>query len=236
MLSADNRYGDVLATEVSPADGPFRCPACQKPVILKQGHIKISHFAHLPDADCPYNSVGESAKHRSIKLEIRRQLLRISGITDVRLERYLREVRPDISFVLNGILVAIEIQLSRLSPRKIKWRTEAYARKNIAVLWMPLFSTKLLQERYAPKAWERYVHGMYFGKVYYWSEGLILQPVKFEDYMLKSGMYPGTRRAKKFVSPLLFPPVLITDLTARWRKQWHGFPRARLWCEPWRNR
>ncbi|MBA2394164.1 MAG: competence protein CoiA [Ktedonobacteraceae bacterium] len=235
MLSADNRYGDVLATEVSPADGPFRCPACQKPVILKQGHIKISHFAHVPDAVCPYNSVGESEEHRSIKLEIRRQLLRISGVTDVRLERYLREVRPDISFVLNGILVAIEIQLSRLSRSKIKWRTEVYARKNIAVLWMPLFSMEPFQKRYAPKDWERYVHGLYFGKVYYWSEGLKLQPVKFEDYMLTSGMYPGKRYSKDFVTPSLLPPVLITDLTARWRKQWRDFPRAKLWCEPWNS-
>ena len=233
MLSAYNHYGDVVATEVSPDDGPFRCPACQKPVILKQGRIMISHFAHQPDAKCPYNSVGESQKHRAIKLEIRQHLLRTSGVTDVRLETYLREVRPDISFVMNGGMTAIEIQLSRISRDQVKQKTEFYARKNIAVLWLPLFSMEPFQKRYAPKDWERYVHGLYFGRVHYWSKGIELQPVKFEDYMLTSGMYPGTRRSKDFVTPRLLPPVLITDLTSRWRKQWHDFPRAKLWREPY---
>lgn len=70
MLSACNQHGDVLATEVSLEDGPFHCSACREPVILKKGRVVVSHFAHLPDADCAYTGEGESEAHRLAKLEI----------------------------------------------------------------------------------------------------------------------------------------------------------------------
>ena len=233
MLSACNRHGDVLADEVVLEDGPFHCPACLGQVILKKGHIKIPHFAHLPDAECTSPNEGESEEHQLAKLEIYEALLRTPGVTEVRLERYLQEVRPDVSFVLNGELVAVEIQLSLLSRDQIEWRTKTYTRKNIAVLWTPSFSRDLFQARYAPKDWERYLHTMYFGKVYYWFEGIKLVPVKFEEYTLASGWYSGTRRSKRFVSPSRLPPVFIPDLAPVWRKPWHDLPRAKLWCEPW---
>ena len=123
-------------------------------------------------------------------------------MTDVRLERYLREVRPDVSFVLNGELVAIEIQLSQLSLKEIEERTTDYARKNITVLWMPLFSMELLEPRYTPRDWERYLHRMYYGKVYYWYEGLLVQQVKFGEYLLEPNWWIGKRYpAKRFVTP-----------------------------------
>lgn len=127
----------------------------------------VAHFAHWPDAKCAYTGEGESEEHRLAKLEIYQALLRAPGVTDVRLERYLREVRPDVSFVLSGELVALEIQASLLARDGIEWRTTVYAKKGIAVLWMPLFSSEVSEDRYAPKDWERYLHTMYFGKVYY---------------------------------------------------------------------
>jgi competence protein CoiA len=235
MLSACNRYGAVQAAEVEPQDGPFFCCACREPVILKQGHIKIPHFAHLPDARCVYTSVGESGEHQRIKLEIYQALLHTPGVTDVRLERYLEEVRPDVSFVLRGELVAVEIQLSLLTRDQIAWRTKVYTEKNIAVLWMPSYSKELFQARYAPKDWERYLHTLYFGKVYYWLESLTLRPVKFREYQLASGWYSGTRCSKRYVSPLLLPAVSLTDLAPVWRKPWRDWPRAKLWTEPWHD-
>lgn len=237
MLSACNQYSEVLAEEVELSDGPFFCPACQEQVILKKGRKVVAHFAHWPDAECAYSGEGESEEDRLAKLEIYQLLLRAPGVTDVRLERYLREVRPDVSFVLNGELVAIEIQLSLLSCEKIEWRTKAYARKNIAVLWMPPFSMELFEQRYAPKDWERYLHRMYYGKVYYWFEGLLLQPIKFEEYLLEPNWFSGERyRSKRFVSPALLPQRSILDLVPRWRSAWRDIPRAKLWCEPWEDR
>src|SRR2546421_8903266 len=101
MLSAWNQSGeDVLAEEVEVADGPFYCPSCQEQLILKQGRKVVAHFAHQPAADCEYTNEGESEEHRLAKREIRQALLQVPDVTDVRLERYLREVRPDVSFVV----------------------------------------------------------------------------------------------------------------------------------------
>ena len=124
MLNACNRSGEVLAAEVEAGDGPFHCPACQGPVILKQGHIKILNFAHLSGTDCVYSNQGESQEHQLAKLEIYEALSRTPEVTDVRLERYLQEVRPDISFVVNGELVAIEIQFSHLLVIGLNVRTK----------------------------------------------------------------------------------------------------------------
>lgn len=235
MLSAWNQSGeDVLAEEVELSDGPFYCPACREQLILKQGRRIVAHFAHWPTASCEYTNEGESEEHRMAKREIRQALLQVPGVTDIRLERYLREVRPDVSFVVNGQMVAIEIQLSQLSPEKIEGRTKAYARRNIAVLWMPLFLMELLESRYAPKGWERYLHAMYYGKVYYWFEGLLLQPVKFGTCLLEPDWWSGKRyRSKRFVTPELLPQCSLLDLVPRWRSAWRDIPRAKLWCESW---
>jgi competence protein CoiA len=235
MLSAWNEFGeDVLADEVELEDGPFYCPACQEQLVLKQGRKVVAHFAHRPSTNCEYTGEGESEEHRLAKRELREALLGVPGVTDVRLERYLREVRPDVSFLLNGQLVALEIQLSQLSLEKIAERTKAYTRKNIAVLWMPLFWRDLLERRYAPRDWERYLHAMYYSRVYYWYEDLLVQPVKYGECLLEPNWWNGKRyRSKRFVTPELLPQRSILDLVPRWRSAWRDIPGAKLWSEPW---
>src|SRR5258708_5686946 len=99
MLSAYNQYGEeVLAEEVELADGPFYCPACRQELILKKGRKVVAHYAHWPDAECEYTNEGESEEHRLAKQEMYQALQGTPGVTDIRLERYLREVRPDVSF------------------------------------------------------------------------------------------------------------------------------------------
>jgi len=56
-------------------------------------------------------------------LTIYTSLARLPGGTDICIERYLHEVRPDISFCLNEASIALEIQLSTLSPADIEGRT-----------------------------------------------------------------------------------------------------------------
>jgi len=237
MLSAYNRYGDdVLATEVSLEDGPFLCPACQEQVILKQGRKVVAHFAHRPGAQCAYSGEGESEEHRLAKLEIYKALLQVHGVTDVRVERYLREVQPDVSFVLSGELVALEIQASRLLCDDIDSRTTAYAKKGIAVLWMPLLSREVCEDRYAPKDRECYLHTMYFGKVYYWARGIELQPVKFKEYLLANWFTGKQYRSKRFVSLALSPQRSFLDLVLRWLSAWRDILCPMLWREPWHVR
>jgi competence protein CoiA len=167
MLTAIHHDGsEAIADEVEWGDGPFHCPECREEVILKQGRIKTPHFAHYPDSQCSYNGTGESDDHRWAKMNIYRELLTAPGVTVVQLERSLGEIRPDISFTLGDQQVAVEVQVSALSLDDIERRTCAYAYKHIAVLWTPPHPHGLYDARYAPRAWERYLHGLYFGRVY----------------------------------------------------------------------
>jgi len=51
-------------------------------------------------------------------------------------------------------------------------RTIQYAQKGIYVLWLLLWTPKLNAQRYSPKLWEKWIHAAYYGRVYYWIEGL----------------------------------------------------------------
>jgi competence protein CoiA len=236
MLIARNRYGDVIAYKVKREDGPFRCPHCKAEVILKAGRIVIPYFSHLAKSPCPYAHEAESEEHMLAKKEIYEALSRIPGVTHVQMERDLQEVQPDVYCVINGAEVVIEIQTSRTTIDRIDKKTDFYARKNIAVLWMPVLSYRVWDDRYAPKDWERHLHKMYKRRVYYWDKGLILQPIEYQVYLLAPSLYVGERPSKRYVSPSRLVPVLIPDLTPIWQNRWGKYPRAKLWCEPWDKR
>ncbi|GCE27533.1 hypothetical protein KDA_30170 [Dictyobacter alpinus] len=235
MLSARNSNGDVLAMNVDKDDGPFCCPACRDEVILKKGEKKSPHFAHRPETVCEYSHSGESEEHRRAKVAIYQSLLTTPGVTKLQLERFLGEVRPDVSFEFNGHYVAIEVQVSTLSTENIARRTVAYAQKNIAVLWTPPWNKEMIFQRYAPKSWERYLHTLYFGKIYYWDHDIKLQPVTFGPYMLGPSRFAPEKRSERFVTTSWLAPVSIIDLTSVWRREWNTFPKAKLWIQPWQG-
>ncbi len=236
MLSANNKdNGYVLATEIQKDDGPFFCPECEGELILKQGRVKIDHFAHLPDADCSYAGEPESEEHIAAKLEIKEALQAQPGVERLQVERYLKEVRPDISFLFKGSYIAIEIQISPLSFDELIRRTTAYTQKNIYVLWTPILSLDVFSERYAPKDWERNIYALYDDIIYYWSKGLDVVPVEFEKYMLTPGRYSTWREkpSKRFVSPKLLRTESILDLSPLKQPRRYSYPAAKLWGLPY---
>ncbi len=186
MLSAHNAYGDdMVAWEVAKADGPFFCPECQGEVVLKKGSIKEHHFAHVPPSECTYGT-GESEEHRQAKRAIYEALCTHSAVSHLMVERYLSEIRPDVSFsIRDENEVAIEIQFSPLSPEETDRRTRLYAAKRIHVLWLLPARDRLIEGvKYDTSLLERYLHALYFGKVYYWLHDDIVLPVHFEKYSL----------------------------------------------------
>jgi len=251
MLSARNKQGDVLAWEVSKDDGPFTCPSCKDGVLVKKGRIKTHHFAHIPPTNCAYG-VGESEVHRKAKAEIYEALSKHPSVTNLKLERYLEEVRPDISFYLNDIPIAIEVQVSTLPLDTIDRRTKAYTRRGIYILWISPYDSELRNERYAPHAWEKYLHTLYFGKVYYWLSDETLLPVHFAEYQLyvkESSWWEGeghdaeevsvggySKRSKRYRTPQFDKRIMITQLAHTHRKAWTSstisVPAAKLWCKP----
>ncbi len=171
------------AWEADKRDRPFTCFCCQRVVTLRQGSVIAPHFAHLPPVTCEYGT-GESEAHRRCKLAIFDSLVADPRVSKCELERNLGTVRPDVSAYLNGVPVAIEVQLSTLSLAKIMHRTAEYRRKGIYVLWLPVYHRHLDRELYSPRPWERWLHEAYCGRVYYWLEGATVLPIHFRDYFI----------------------------------------------------
>lgn len=174
----------VIARNVTKGDGPFICPECRGETIVRKGQFKVHHFAHKPPIHCEYGT-GESEEHRRCKEEIYNELCKLDGI-ECELEKPLGLVRPDIYIESRRTnnRYAIEVQLSSLSVDKIIERTKEYARLGVYVLWLPQYNSTLLEEKYSPRAWEKWLHATYYGRVYYWKSGLTVVPVHFDEYQL----------------------------------------------------
>ncbi len=167
----------------SKSNKPFACPECSDEVILKKGSIKCHHFSHKPPYDCEFGA-GESEQHRKCKIELYNLLKSSSAVSDCEMEKGLGSVRPDIFFKTLNISIAIEVQISSLSLEDIIYRTIEYGVKGIHLLWLPIFSDRLLDKRYSPKIWEKWLHTTYFGRVYYWHSELKVVPVHFDEHQL----------------------------------------------------
>lgn len=221
------------ASYTNKVDGPFACPKCKCDVIIRKGNIKIHHFSHLPFSTCGYG-VGESEAHRRCKRAIYDTLSTIDNVSYCELERDMGPVIPDIYAVIDGVTVAIEVQLSNLSVNDITRRTRHYNNLGISVLWLPLFDDKLEQERYSPKAWEKWLHAAYFGRIYYWLDGLSVIPIHFDEYMIdvdeaynSEGEEVGgySYRSKRWRTPVCLDEMsIIHDFYPSKRQGWQGGP------------
>jgi len=235
MLSARRKSDGQLVSAyfATKTAGKFVCDVCNEEVILKTGRNRIDHFAHASPIACKLAS-GESEEHRRCKLDIFRALQEVPGVREIALERPIGNVRPDVSAEINGTHVAIEVQISSLSIETIMARTIEYAREGKYVLWLLQWSPTLDAARYAPKPWERWLHAAYFGRVYYWVEGLTVVSYHFDPHFrtvtrktwyseegkkLTGGGY--SRRSKRFRTPVRGEAFnLATDFKPRNRYWW----------------
>jgi len=233
MLAAMNGSIQVVAGNVTKKDGPFFCPECNGEVLVKKGTKKVHHFAHIPPTTCVYGE-GETELHRKAKMELFQALSQYDELSEVQLERGLGEVRPDVSFVYNNTLFAIEVQASNLDWKEISRRTSIYQQKGIPVLWTPPYLDNMFKKRnednlprYTPKLWEKYLHAMYFGKVFYWLRGEELKIIKFGEHMISTeeyyeyatgSVYGGhTYRSIKFRTPQVIGETKVTELEIKKR-------------------
>jgi competence protein CoiA len=226
----------VGAWEAERDERPFLCPCCSEVVTLRRGGIIAPHFAHKPPVTCEYGT-GESEEHRRCKIAIYEALINHPRVRKCEMERDLGAVRPDVSAYINNIPVAIEVQASNLTLEKIRRRTEAYARRGIYVLWLPIYKENLKAPFYRPRPWERWLHEACFGRVYYWVEALTIQPVHFRDYLarVRGRTHDYEKLATKKVAIDGELSVLTEDFTPVERDAWtRGFiniPRAKLFID-----
>jgi competence protein CoiA len=80
-------------------------------------------------------------------------------------------VVPDISGRVGQQRLVIEAQASFLSIHQVIKRSATYAKLKIPILWIVPLKGELGGELFRPRLYERYLHSMYFGRVYYWRPG-----------------------------------------------------------------
>ena len=228
--------------------GPFACPSCRGEVVLRGGRRRIDHFAHVVERKCSHD-LGESENHRRCKAEIWVCLNDAPHVADLQLERPLGEVRANVSANINGVPVAIEVQISNLSLADIIRRTKEYTRRGIYVLWLARWRPALDSGRYSPKPWERWLHAAYFGRGYYWRGQTTVVPYHFDPGHVhapartwfdprgnKKSSRGYSRRSLRWIRSVRGQVLnLLTDFNARNRDWWKGgdmeIPPSKLYCD-----
>ena len=135
MLQARNQKGQMinLLQEIPAKRQEFFCPLCQNPVRLRQGEVMRAHFAHVSLENCHFFSENESQEHLALK-EMLYQVLLSQG-EEVALEAPIKEV-SQVADVLVNHRIALEVQCSRLSLKRLKERTLAYHQAGYYVCWL----------------------------------------------------------------------------------------------------
>ena len=98
-------------------------------------------------------------------------------------EKKITELKPDISGRINGKPIVIEVQASSLTLPKIIKRVNGYYARKTSILWIVPLKEDLGTENFRPRQYERYLHSIYYGKVFYWlkGNGSLVQPIHFDD-------------------------------------------------------
>lgn len=146
MLSALDEKGRLvsLLDEISEKQ-TFTCPACHSSVRLRHGQIMRPHFAHVSLKNCDFYSENESDEHLQLKAALYQALSQSENVT---VEAVLPELHQVADVLVNDNL-ALEVQCSRLSEKRLRERTTSYHKAGFNVLW--LLGEKLwLGERLTP--------------------------------------------------------------------------------------
>jgi competence CoiA-like predicted nuclease len=116
-------------------NGPYFCPTCKSPVILKNGTIKRPHFSHIHLSDCK-GRYSESSEHYDGKYDLYRFFKNLGF--DVEIEKYLSQIdqRPDIVVQHQMKKLCIEYQCASIPLSLLIKRTEAYQSLSLQVFWI----------------------------------------------------------------------------------------------------
>ena len=144
----------------------FRCLSCNEPLFVAQNPAspdtprdgRGSHFKHHSNPDAPpcpqrsaanlhdigavkFQGLSEGAAHSELKHMLAFCLSQDPRVTDIQIERQIRALegswrQPDVSFELNGQMVAVDVQLAAASLATILERGAFYAANKIRHIWV----------------------------------------------------------------------------------------------------
>lgn len=182
LLANDQNKNRIIAWDAEKGQDYF-CPECGQEVVLKQGKIKIAHYAHKTESTCSYQ-VKETELHLRIKKDIYDDLSKRPDCYRCELERRLDGVRPDISLFIGSSPVAIEIQRSDISIDTIIRRTMRYSELKINLLWVLPQLTIDEDGICRVRSWHKFLHRMYQGRIYIWLKEALIKPIHLEPALL----------------------------------------------------
>lgn len=172
----------------------YFCPACGAPVIIKNGQLKRPHFSHRITSNCFSSSEGETEEHLQLKEVIIKWCIKEKIIFEV--EPYLIQLkqRPDV-LIEN---LAIEIQCSPLSFKRMAERTQNYLNYGYIPIW--ILGNKLTPKKKFTEATKKFCYFSYRLGFYLWVIDWQKQEINLlfhieEDY---AGIIYYTRKRWRF--------------------------------------
>lgn len=175
LREADN--AEVHATHVRKSDGPFYCPECLSEAVVRKCTEKKDHFAHK----ARHSPIAKGDMRMSLHNKCRDELCamltekypdgkwKAERPIPANEEKGYKEVVPDISGRIGETPIAIEVQLSPYTINRIATKTKQYHERGVAVLWIVPLTKELGDKPFRPRHFEKYLHSLYFGRVYYWT-------------------------------------------------------------------
>ena len=67
--------------------------------------------------------------------------------------------------------VVIEVQRSYLNVKTITHRTTQYTKRGAHIVWVVPLKSDIGDSFFRPRLFEKFLHSMYYGRVYYWKSG-----------------------------------------------------------------
>lgn len=186
LVAHDSTWQRVLARHADRRLMYF-CPVCEALLVLRQGKVRVWHFAHPPGSECL--SAGETQEHLEMKEHL--YLALSAQMQSCELEYSLGERRIDIWLGDGGLQVAIECQASRLPVEELRHKLVDYSKAGLYCLYIihahrltgasaqkqPLPALDGKEVRVAD--WIRALHALYWGRVYVYDQGSVF-PVHLE--------------------------------------------------------
>lgn len=186
--------------------------------------------------------MSEGRIHHKMKEQIDHTLQATAGVSSVEIEHDFGPVHADASFCFRGRRGAVEVKLSEKPRAEIDYRTRRYHELGVHVIWV-LREERTICEggRLVVYDWEEYLHALYFGVVYHWAGGQMLQPLYLERRRNLNRRYFDKKRDRwdspyyeQIRTPWLLIRIRITDLSPKVRTPGqfgqYTLPAAHLWC------
>lgn len=179
MITAISEKGEKTVGWEADKTNSYYCPGCEERLILRQGEIKVHHFAHIAESKCSYTA-GETETHLWMKKFLYHEFAKSNLCKTVDIEHRVDDRIADIHIVnRQDKEIAVECQVSNIDVVEFRKKIAYYSYKGIYSLWIfsgnneldkrliKLVNTRDARLNYTSSETERRCHRWYYGRFYY---------------------------------------------------------------------